>query len=452
MQERLHPDAETAADQPGPGVPETPEDQGDTRAAASQASPPQEEAAAAGPPGEEAAAASPPEEAAAGVSPPQEEAAAASPPEEAAAEVSPAEEAAAAATAAGTGLAARHGDVVPAPSRAPVPVRAAPPARRPEPSWGSVMATTVRLWTGRRLEQTRWRVLGGAVLAVLVFAAGAITVLLLQGSPATTGAGTSPGTATSPGSGTGPLAAAAAARQQAAAWISQQVASDEIVGCDPMMCAALQAAHIQANRILMLGASRADPLGSEVLVDTATLRSQFGPRLESVYAPVTLAVFGAGAARIEVRAAAPDGSATYLAQLSGDLAARRSAGREMLRNSHIMASPAARAQLLAGQVDDRLLVTLVTLADSHPVDIISFGTQAPGASPGIPLRSAEIVGAAVTGGPGTASVQALRAFLGAQQMPFRPSAMAAVQTASGRTALRIQYPAPSPLGLLGSHG
>jgi hypothetical protein len=335
---------------------------------------------------------------------------------------------------------------------------AVPPARRPaaEPSWGTVLATTFRLWLHRRLEKRWWRVLAVLLVAAIVFGAGAVTIALTRNGPAGSSAGNPAGSGRGsgtgvPGSGGGALAPVTAARKQAAAWVAQQVNPDEIIGCDPIMCTALEAAHIQANRLLMLGPSRPDPLGSEILLDTATLRSQFGGRLESVYAPVSLAAFGSGAARVEVRVAAPDGAQAYLAQLADDVAARKLAGTQMLGNAAIHASPAARRQLAGGQVDTRLLVTLVTLAHSHPVDILSFGANPAGASPGVPLRSAEIAGAPGPGRTPAASVQTLRSFLSAQQTPYHPS-IVAVQTASGRTVLRVGYPAPSLLGLLGTHG
>jgi hypothetical protein len=325
-----------------------------------------------------------------------------------------------------------------------------------EPSWGAVLVTTIRLGVRRRMAKTRWRVLVGLLAAVILFAAGAITIGLIKGTPASNSSGTSQGSGTAqggtPGSGGGALASVAAARKQAANWVVSQVNPDQVIGCDPMMCAALEAVHIQANRLLMLGPSQPDPLGSEILLDTATLRAQFGPRLESVYAPVSLAAFGSGAARVEVRFAAINGARTYLADLAADVAARKAAGTEMLRNHAIHASPLASHQLIAGQVDTRLLVTLVTLAHSHPVDIISFGTNQAGASPGVPLRSAEIAGAPGPGNTPAASAQTLRSFISAQQPPYRPSAIVAVKTASQRTVLRVEYPAPSLLGLLGAHG
>jgi len=339
----------------------------------------------------------------------------------------------------------------------------APAARRPaaEPSWGTVLATTIRLWAKRRLEKPWLRALLALVLAAIVFAAGAVTATVTRGStPSTPGNTTSTQGNTTNGSAAGrgtiaasggALAAVASARRQAATWVAQQVNPDEVIGCDPMMCAALEAAHVQANRLLVLEPNRPDPLGSEILLDTATLRSQFGGRLETVYAPVSLAAFGSGAAHIEVRFVAPQGAHAYRAELARDVAARKVAGREMLRNASIHASPAARRQLTAGRVDTRLLVTLVALSHSYAVDIISFGANQAGASPGVPLRSAEIAGAPGPGSTPAVSASTLRSFLSAQQPPYRPS-NAAVTTASRRTVLRVGYPAPSLLGLLGTHG
>jgi hypothetical protein len=310
-----------------------------------------------------------------------------------------------------------------------------------------VLATTFRLWAKRRLDKPWWRALLVFVLAAIVFLSGAVTATLIRGnttSSSAAGQGVIP-------AGSDALAAVALARKQAATWVAQQVNPDEVIGCDPVMCAALTAARIQANRLLVLEPSQPDPLGSEILLDTATLRSQFGARLETVYAPVSLAAFGSGAARIEVRFARHDGARAYLAELARDVAARKAAGREMLRNHAIHVAPAARRQLTAGQVDTRLLVTLVTLAHKHPVDIISFGANQAGASPGVPVRSAEIAGAPGPGRTPAASVLTLRRFLSAQQPPYRPS-IVAVTTASRRTVLRVGYPAPSLLGLLGTHG
>jgi hypothetical protein len=286
------------------------------------------------------------------------------------------------------------------------------------------------------------------VLAAVVFAAAAVPLILngntLRGQHQASASG-------SQGSGASGVLSVAAARQQAAQWVAQQVNGDAIMACDPAMCGALQAAGVSAGRLLVLRPGQADPLGSDIVVATAAVRSQFGSRLGSVYAPVSIAGFGSGAARIEIRVTAPDGAAAYLAGLTADAAARRAAGAQILHNTAVKLSPAARSLLIAGQVDSRLLETLVTLSHTYPVDVINFGgSPASGVSKDVPLRFAEITGAAV-GGHRPASIRALRVFLNAQRTPYHPSWMTTLRVAS-RTVLRVEYPAPSPLGLLGSHG
>jgi len=318
-------------------------------------------------------------------------------------------------------------------------------SRPAEPGWGTVIATTVRLWTRRRLANPRWRAASVLLLAVILIGGVAIPLALSKASPSGQSASRGGSQAS-----TGPLGAAAA-RRQASAWVAQQVNGDAVVACDPAMCGALQKAGVPAGRLLALGPGQSDPLGSDILVSTAAVRSQFGSRLAGVYAPVVIAAFGTGTARIEVRVEAPDGAAAYRAGLAADVGARKAAGAQMLHNGAIEASPAARRQIVAGQVDSRLLETLVTLSHAYRIDIISFGAgPASGVTPGVPLRFAEIAGAA-RGGHRPASLHALRAFLSAQRTPYRPSWVTTERIAS-RSVLRVEYPAPSPLGLLGSHG
>lgn len=289
-----------------------------------------------------------------------------------------------------------------------------------------------------------------AGLVAVVFAAGAATVALSRSGRARQAAPPVAGAPTAAAA----LAVAAAVRQQAAAWVSSQANPDAIVACDPAMCAALQAHGVPAARLLVLTPARSDPLGSDLVVATAAVRSQFGTRLAGVYAPVTVAVFGSGAARIDVRTVAPDGAAAYLAALATDIRARKTAGALMLRNSHIHVAATARAALAAGEVDPRLLATLATLAHLHPLDVTAFGGPGPGASAsaGVPLRSADITAAAPQDPGHPVSLQALMTILRAQRPPYLPSSLEIVRIPPSGAVLRIGYPVPSPLGLLGSGG
>jgi len=236
-------------------------------------------------------------------------------------------------------------------------------------------------------------------------------------------------------------------RAQAAVWVAGQVSRDAIVACDPAMCAALQAHGIAAGNLLVLRSAASDPLGSDVVLATAAVRSEFGGRLAGVYAPGILASFGSGSLRIDVRAVAPDGTAAYRAALTSDLAARREAGSELLRNPQISLSAAARSELVTGQVDTRLLVTLAALAAAEPVRVTAFVDSGPGASAGMPLRAAELAAAGRTAGSAT-SLRSVLAFVRAQRPPYLPAQAGIVRGSAGSSVLSIEFAAPSPVGLI----
>jgi hypothetical protein len=325
-------------------------------------------------------------------------------------------------------------------------------APRPEPSWPTVIATTIRLWLerhpvviGGKAIHIRPRVLAITLaisLAAGVLAAGIAGALVGgaggRAAVSTTSRVSSPVAAAA-------LSASAATRNQAARWIATQVATSAIVACDPAMCAALEADGIPAARLLVLGTAAADPLGSDVVVATLAVRNQFGVRLESVYAPTVIASFGQGAGRIDVRAIAPLGAAPYESALAADLRARMAAGSQFLRNPRIVLPASAKAALRAGEVDSRLLITLAALAAEQPVRIVAFDDSSPGASPAVPLRGVELAPTG-DGSQAQAGLQMMRSFLDAQRSPFLPLRI----SLDGSSNLNVEYAAPSALGLLGA--
>ena len=312
------------------------------------------------------------------------------------------------------------------------------PGRGVTPSWGQVASNTLQLWMQRRSR--RWRAVMALILLVVVFAAGALTVALIR-QPGSGAAASGGGQA----AGSAPVAAATAARQRAASWIVAQVSHSTVVSCDPAMCAALEARGFPSGDLMTIGSSASYPLGSAVIAATAPVRSEFGSRLTTVYAPTVLASFGAGSAQVDIRAYAADGAAAYLSALKTDQAARRSAGTQLLRNHRVEATPAARAPLAAGQVDARLLITIATLAAQGRVSIVAFGDSGPGASAGVPLRAAVLAQP-----PGTSRgyLQSVLALLRAQQAPYLANSISLAKLANGQDIVRIEYAAPSPLGLL----
>jgi hypothetical protein len=316
----------------------------------------------------------------------------------------------------------------PAPSRDVLPdagalARSAGPGRRParqaEPSWGRVLVNTVKLSVVRQ----RWRL----AALVLALAGAAVAVVWLAGGFA----GAPSRAARGPEVGSGPLSAATGAQAQAAAWIAGQVSGNAIVACYPGMCAALQEQGVAAGRLMPLRSAAASPRGAGVLVTSPSAGGQLAVR----YAPALIASFGSGGNQVEVRAVEPGGAPAYRAALRADLAARRAAGSQLLRNSHIRFTGPGAAQLHAGEVDARLLATLAALASQYSFRVTAFGDAAPGAP--VLFRRVAITGI----GRGLAAALAM---VRAQNPPYLPAHAAVV----GQTGLSIEFAAPSPLGLL----
>jgi hypothetical protein len=368
-------------------------------------------------------------------SPPAPARAPATPPSRSAPPGTPLGRSRAAAAAAAAAPAARRpaspSGAIPAP--APEPAAAPPPApRHPAPSLPFRSARRPR----------RPAMLAGVAAALLACAVAAAVIVSRNAAP----------TAALAGGQAPALSAAAQARQGAAAWVASQVSGSSIVACDPEMCAALQARGVTAGDLLPLGPGTADPLGANVVVATAAVRNLFGARLSSVYAPAVLARFGSGPARIEVRIVAPDGAAAYQSALAADVQARRGVAAQLLANPRLLLSAQARSQLLAGQVDDRLLLTLPALAAVHPVQVLAFSGAGPGGDPDLPLSTAVLGVSPVPPGAGISAAAYtawLLGYLNGQRPPFSAAA-GATQLSGGGTVVTVQYSSPAPLGLLGN--
>jgi hypothetical protein len=303
---------------------------------------------------------------------------------------------------------------------------------------------------GRGHPAGRGRIRPAALTAGTVAAAAAVAIAATAGS-------SQPGRAADradlAGAGVtlgAPAGAVVAGRDRAAAaaWVARQASSGAVVGCDPAMCTALRARGVPAGNLLIIGAGgQPDPLGSDLVVATAAIRGTLGSRLAQVYAPLVLARFGGGSARIEVRVTAPGGSAAYLQELGADRAAGAAAGRQLLRNRGLSAAAAAGRALAAGQVDPRLLTTIAALTALYRLRLVQLGPSGPGADPRVPWPAAEL--AAAGPGPAGPELRAVAAFLRAQRPPYLAGSITIARPADGRPVLRVVFGEPSPLGLLG---
>jgi hypothetical protein len=322
-----------------------------------------------------------------------------------------------------------------------------------------VIATTLRLWAQRHVlrarphtlsQSRRHRGLAVATLAIVVagaLAAGLTLARSRQGrtvslsSPPRSAADPTAGSSAAAAlAGSAALTAAAASRRQAAAWVAAQLSRSVIVACDPLMCNALQQRGFPAADLLVISASTGDPLGSGVVMSTIAVRSQLGPRLATVYAPVVMASFGTGASLVQVRVMAVGGAAAYDSAVQADLTARKLAGGELNRNNAIRMPSSARTDLTAGRVDSRLLITLAALTHRFDVKIVSFSDSGPGASPGMPLRMLTVTA------PAARYLNQLLAFLRAQRPPLR--AFVSQHGRGNAATVQIEFTAPSPIGLL----
>jgi len=244
------------------------------------------------------------------------------------------------------------------------------------------------------------------------------------------------------------LARATTSRAATAKWVAREVSRSSIIGCDTVMCGALVKAGVPSADLLVIRPDRQDPLGADVIVATPVLRSQFGARLSSTYAPAVLASFGSGGSRIDVRVIAAYGAGAYQLALNRDLAARELLGTQIVGNSRIALPADAQTELAAGQVDPRLLITLPALAQQHAIRVVAFYDRAPGASSGVPLSGVALAGSDPRAGlPSRSYLHWLVNFLRSQRSVFR-AAHITTALQRGRAVVFVRFPRPNPIGLL----
>jgi hypothetical protein len=213
-----------------------------------------------------------------------------------------------------------------------------------------------------------------------------------------------------------------------------------MVSCDPVTCVLIESDGFPASHVQALGTGQVTPLSSTLVVATPSVRHQFGARLASVLAPGLLATFGTGGEQVGIRVVAPHGAAAYRAALHADLQNRRLSGTGLSGSNRIQAPSAARKQLMAGQVDSRLVIALALMASLHPVDLVAFGDGGPDLA-AAPFRSAEL---SLTG---SAQKRAVLGFLSHQRPPYAPARVTTRQAGPDQTILDMQFAAPSPVGL-----
>jgi hypothetical protein len=341
-----------------------------------------------------------------------------------------------------------------------------PASSRPaDPSWVTVIGTTLRLWLRRRVLRVpdarevstarRAGLVAGIVVIVAVIAAGAVALSLAVAPARPVGAKARPHhRATAPV--VTPLQLDTEANiASASAWIAADISQQALVACDPATGTVLAADGFPAARedVLQPGDQLpAEPAGqpggasATLLVATQALGTQYGAGLDAA-APVVLASFGTGEASVQVRLVLTGGAAAAQQDAATALAARRSAGRALAKFRHAHMHAAARRQLTAGEVDPRLITVLHRLSAAATVYIMGFGNPAGPPAPGAqaaPLRLAKVDGLVHKKGKRQISeLKAVLKLLNSQHPPYQAQ-LQVTRLASGRLVLSVWFAAPSP--------
>jgi hypothetical protein len=161
-----------------------------------------------------------------------------------------------------------------------------------------------------------------------------------------------------------------------------------------------------------------------------------------------IAEFAVGADIVEVREIFAGRPAEQAALARSDRAAREEAGQALAENPRLDLAPRARAALVAGEVDSRLLVALVGISGRHVLNIEDFPRHPAEQATLAPRRSVQVT--VVDGhqvAPDERSTRKVLEFLAAQVAPFRPDTTSVTKGGGGGT-LTIAYRAPTPVGLL----
>jgi hypothetical protein len=325
------------------------------------------------------------------------------------------------------------------------------------PSWIKVIGTTLRLWLRRRVLRvpdsqrvgTRYAGRVAAVLAaVVVIAGGAVAAALTVHAEA---AGSHKQTAAArpkltPAQAAAQAAAAAATQangEAAARWIAAQVGQGLVIGCDPATCAAILAAGYPTGGQVVLQPGVHLPGAGSLIVATEAVRAQYGTQIATA-APAVIASFGTGAQAVQVAVVVQSGPEAYSQAASNALAARRQAGRTLLRDRQLHVRGAIRTDFQAGLVDPRLITVLAKLAARYAVDVVRVGNTGPQAGAAMPFRMAEVaVSSSPSGRRASSDLSGMEKLLKSQPARYRTELLQ-IRLAGGVRVLEIRFLAPSP--------
>lgn len=258
-----------------------------------------------------------------------------------------------------------------------------------------------------------------------------------------------------PGSGGTP--AVRGPESDVTAWVLANLDPSATLLAPATVSAALVAAGHVKDRLVSYGDAPSDRavdglccgfliVGGPAVGDTATglpagVRAAYDRSL-------SIATFVGNGRRAEVRQIMAGTPAQIAAGASAERATLASAGRELVASDRLELSPQARAALLGGSADARVVQTLVGLTGRHRISVSTF-PAGPGENGAKVLRRTVEIDR-IDGEPirtGSSVVREVTSYLSAQFPPYRPAG-ALPTSREGITVLTVTFPVPSPIGLL----
>jgi hypothetical protein len=221
-----------------------------------------------------------------------------------------------------------------------------------------------------------------------------------------------------------------AATAEAGEWLATNLPPGSTLVVGEVLRADLVDDGVPAARLVPYGAVDGDPdlvpgpraawQDQDIVVVDGQVRAfpEGHPGLTAAAAQsVAVARFGTGDDRVEVRRVLPEGAAA--AGASGEdrseLRDAARAGEALARNDALDLSDAARAALVAGEVDERMMTALAALAADHRLGVASFPDDPAEVVPGAGRRRAVLVA------DDHARASRIAAVLAGQDAPFRPA-------------------------------
>lgn len=150
----------------------------------------------------------------------------------------------------------------------------------------------------------------------------------------------------------------------------------------------------------------------------------------------------------QIRQVLPGTTAQVLTDMAGERAALVATGKQLIATDRVKLSETAKAQILAGEVDPRVLLCVVAVALKHKVSIAAFPAVPGEDAPGILRRAVAydvIDGAKVA--KKSDEVADVKNVLAGQPGVYHPAG-AEVRDLDGKKVLWVGFDAPSPFGLL----